>query len=212
MIRYLLLLVFLVTAFRLGTLPAAAGEVYVVRKEGVWKADAYKSPPEWVLVVSFNADDVLLIGFEDAPRPQPPTPPDGSALETRVELWADQVNEKRAASAQAITFGFLVEQAKKGRFRSKSSLASFTKLAITQALEQTSSKVATWQAVYDQKIWPAVRTIESTGRMNTLTDQIRVWSEIQRGFEGSGGAQEVGIWDFLLKLLMDWLLEWLGGL
>jgi len=39
-----------------------------------------------------------------------------------------------------------------------------------------------------------------------------VWSEIQRGFEGSGGAQEAGIWDILLQLLLNFLLDWLSGL
>lgn len=168
-------------------------------------------------------DDILRLGEEPTPEPGPNDP---ATLTGKVRKWAGEVNEPGVAEAQALIMEFVAEQAQRGTFKTKPRMTEFTKDAIPKGLNAANStKTDQWKAVWDDKIWPAVRKIEAAGGMNTIADQIKVWREIANGFKETSNAQwnvefsaeenlEIRgearpFLDQFLKILFQLLLEWL---
>lgn len=174
-------------------------------------------------------DSIVRMGPETDPPVDPPDDP--TSLTQMVRRWATEVNEPKAAEAQGFMVEMIAEQGARGTFASKADMAAFTKVAIPKTLSAANStKVDSWNVVWDDKIWPEVRRIEGAGQMNELDDQVRVWQEIADGFKSTVQAQwsleystiggEVSLvikgeanpfLDILLKLLFQLLLEWLNN-
>jgi len=193
--------------------PVLAVDTLVIAPSGYWLLSLDQSGIPQMNKIR----DVVRLGVPDDPdgddddEDDDDDDDDGKTLKARVELWADKVKEPKAADAQARAFGLVISQASKGTFSNKSEMAAFTKVAITETLNfrGVTRKKEIWQAVWNDKIWPAVRTIEGAGQMNTIADQIRVWTEIQGGLKSNAGFQEAGLWDLLFNMLLELLLEWL---
>jgi len=206
--------------------PLASGTTLVVTPSGYWN-------------LTVGADGVpVLTKFDEVIRmtngpTDPDNPdPDPTTLTGKVRKWAAEVDEPRTSAAQGVMMEMIAAQGQRGTFRTKSRMAEFTKEAIPKTIKAAeSTKTAEWLAVWDDKIWPEVRAIEAAGEMNTVNDMSLVWEDIAAGFKpvtatwqvefGTVGGNktlvvkgEVGERPFLeliLKLLMQFLLDWLGS-
>ena len=178
-------------------------------------------------------ESIISMGDPTNPDPNPnPIPPRPTTLSAKVSIWSTEVDEPRIAEAQGLMMQLVAQQGARGTFGTKARMAAFTKQAIDQTLDASQSeKKSQWLAMWDEKVWPEVRRLEASGQMTLMEDQVRVWNEISVGFKSSTNAnwslehsvtvtgettlnvkgEASPFLELLLKLLMQFLLEWLSG-